>query len=89
MNQTQELISKAQIELLENQNGLVAEELLLQAAELGSGHAAHELGVLYISGFGDLKASPKQSRFWLEKSLERGFEQTIASDPEWFKKSNT
>ena len=42
MDQTRELISKAQIELLENQNGLVAEKLLLKAAKLGSGHAAHE-----------------------------------------------
>ena len=85
MDQTQEIISKAQIERFENQNGLAAEELLLKAANLGSGHAAHELGVLYGTGCGSLKVNPEQAKFWLEKSLERGFEQTIASDPEWFK----
>ena len=85
MDQTQEIISKAQVERFENQNGLAAEELLLKAANLGSGHAAHELGVLYGTGCGNLKANPEQARLWLEKSLERGFEQTIASDPEWFK----
>jgi len=86
MKKAQKLISKAQTELFENQNGLKAEKLLLEAAELDSGHAFHELGILYGTGCKNLKPNPKQARFWLEKSLESGFEETIASDPEWFKK---
>ena len=64
-----------------------AEKLYIKAAEQGSGHAAHELGVLYITGGKDLEPDHARSQYWLEKSLDSGFEETIASDPEWFKKA--
>jgi len=63
-------------------------KLFLKAAELGS-HAFHELGILYGTGCKNLKPNSKQARFCLEKSLESGFEATIASDPEWFKNSTS
>ncbi len=86
---TAEIILKAQKILLEDQDGLTAEELLLKAANRGDGHAAHELGVLYGVGCGELKANLEKGRYWLEKSLELGFEKTVASDPEWFKNEST
>lgn len=81
-----ELIRRAQKELLENGNLKLAEKLLLKAAESGSGHAAHELGVLYITGGEGVEQNREKSQYWLEKSLESGFEATIASDPEWFRR---
>jgi len=68
-------------------NVIEAEKLYLEAANQGSGHAAHELGVLYITGGEGLEPSFEKSQYWLQKSLESGFEATIASDPEWFKKT--
>jgi TPR repeat protein len=70
-----------------NGNALEAERLYLEAANQGSGHAAHELGVLYITGGEGLEPNHEKSQYWLQKSLESGFEATIASDPEWFKKA--
>ena len=64
-----------------------AEKLYLEAAKQGSGHAAHELGVIYITGGEGLKKDYEKSQYWLQKSLESGFEATISSDPEWFKKT--
>lgn len=81
-----ELIYKAQKARFENSNLKLAEELFLKAAKLGSGHAAHELGVLYMVGGKGIEISPEKSRYWLEISLESGFEETISSDPEWFNK---
>jgi len=80
------LIQKAQEEHFENGNFKQAEKLYLEAAKLGSGHAAHELGILYIAGGEGVKPNKEKSQYWLEKSLESGFEKTIATDPEWFKK---
>jgi len=80
------LIKEAQAEYLENGDIVKAEKLLLKAAEAGSGHAAHELGVLYSLGGEGLESSHEKSQYWLEKSLESGFEKTIATDPEWFRK---
>lgn len=82
------LIKDAQIEHLENGNSLKAEELLTKAAEAGSGHAAHELGVLYTTGGKGLNPDHEKSQYWFEKSLESGFEKTIATDPEWFRKKS-
>ena len=84
-----ELIKKAQVEYFENNNYKQAEKLYIEAANLGSGYAAHELGVLYIVGAKGVKPNLEKSKYWLEKSLESGFEKTIATDPEWFKKSTT
>jgi TPR repeat protein len=80
------VIKEAQTEYLENGDIVKAEKLLLKAAEAGSGHAAHELGVLYIVGGEGLEPNHEKSQYWLEKSLASGFEKTIASDPEWFRK---
>ncbi len=84
--QIRKLIQMAQKEHFENGNFKLAEELYLKAAELGSGHAAHELGVLYIVGGEDLEPDHEKSQYWLEKSLESGFEETIATDPKWFRR---
>ena len=84
-----ELIKNAQIEHFENHNLVEAEKLYLMAAELGSGHADHELGVLYISGGPGVEPNFEKSQYWLEKSLESGFESSIAADPEWFRKKST
>lgn len=84
MNQA-EKIKLAQTELFEKQNPRLAETLLLEVAQQGNGHACHELGVLYAVGCGDLKVDREKSVFWLDKSVELGFEQTIASDPLWYK----
>ena len=85
----EELIKKAQLEHFENNNLSEAEKLYLMAAEMGSGHAAHELGVLYITGGPGVEPNSEKSQYWLEKSLESGFESTIATDPEWFRKKST
>lgn len=82
----EELIKKAQEELYEGGYSKVCEKLLLRAADLGSGHAAHELGVLYITGGEGVAPDHEKSQYWLDKSLESGFEGTIASDPEWFRR---
>jgi hypothetical protein len=42
---------------------------------------------LYITGGEGLKPNYEKSQYWLQKSLESGFEATVASDPEWFKKT--
>ena len=84
MNQAKE-IERAQIELLENRNPLLAEKILLKVANQENGHASHELGILYLHGNGELSANKEKALYWLEKSVELGFEKTIASDPYWFK----
>jgi len=82
---TEEIIKLAHAEWLENHDGKKAESLLIQAVNLGSGHAAHELGILYGAGCNNLQPDKQKSLYWLNKSLESGFEKSIASDPEWFK----
>ncbi len=84
MNQAKQ-IELAQIELLENRSPLKAVKLLLEVAEMDNGHACHELGVLYSVGCDALKADKVKANYWLEKSVELGFEQTVASNPLWFK----
>jgi TPR repeat protein len=81
----EEIIKSAQKEWLDNHDGIKAEALLIQATNLGSGHAAHELGVLYGTGCNNLQPNKEKSLYWLNKSLESGFEKSIASDPKWFK----
>jgi len=62
-----------------------AEKLLLQAAQTGSGLAAHNLGTLYAVGGPGIEQSPAKSRHWFEIALASGFEKTVASDPAWFR----
>ena len=66
--------------------GREAEKLLLAAAEGGSGHAAHNLGTLYACGAPGVEPDDGKSLHWYEKSLESGFEATVATDPTWFRK---
>ncbi len=66
-----------------------AEKLLMEAAESGSGHAAHNLGVFYITCGEGIDHNLEKARYWLDISLASGFEETIASDPEWFKKDSS
>jgi mannose-6-phosphate isomerase-like protein (cupin superfamily) len=58
-----------------------AEELLIEAADAGNGHAAHYLGTLYAEGGPGVKADPMKSRTFYEQALASGFDETIASDP--------
>lgn len=85
----EDLIKKAQKEQFEGGDLKLAEELLLKAAEMGSGHAAHELGVLYIVSGEGVERNIEKAQFWLNRALESGFEATIATDPAWFQKKST
>jgi len=80
------LIAEAHVKRF-NGDDVSAERLYLEAAIHGSGHAAHELGVLYITGGNGIDPDFNKSQYWLQISLESGYEGTIASDPEWFKKT--
>jgi TPR repeat protein len=62
-----------------------AEKLLLQAAQAGSGLAAHNLGTLYAVGGPGIEQSQEKSRHWFEIALASGFEKSVASDPAWFR----
>lgn len=62
-----------------------ATRILSDLANAGNGHAAHELGVLLLAGGADFPADREAGVKWLEKSVELGFEETIATDPEWFR----
>lgn len=84
MSTDEELINKA-VEAYIKGNGLEAEALYLEAAKNGSGHAAHNLGVLYATGAPGVVPDSEKSQYWLNFALESGFEETVASDPEWFK----
>ncbi len=84
MNQEKE-IERAQTELFEKGNPFMAETILLEVAKQDNGHACHELGVLYLHGCLGLKSNKEKAMFWLEKSVELGFEKTVATDPFWFK----
>ena len=64
-----------------------AARILNNLAEHGNGYAAHELGVLYLTGGADLAVDREAGLKWLQRSVELGFEATIASDPEWFRHS--
>jgi TPR repeat protein len=64
-----------------------AESLLLQAAKSGSGSAAHNLGSLYASGGPGVKKDKEKSRKYFEQALASGFEETVSSDPVWFRKT--
>lgn len=62
-----------------------AAKMLEELATQGVGHAAHELGVLYMTGGPDLPVDRQAGMKWLEKSVELGFAETIATDPNWFR----
>ena len=70
-----------------NDDLIGAEKLYLEAAKQGRGHAAHELGVIYIIGGDGLKPDYEKAQYWLPISLASGFKATISSDPEWFNKT--
>ena len=57
-----------------------AEELLIQAAEAGNGHAAHNLRTVYATGGPGVELDPGKSRYWYEKALASGFKETVASE---------
>nr|WP_305909459.1 hypothetical protein [Methylomarinum sp. Ch1-1]MDP4522372.1 hypothetical protein [Methylomarinum sp. Ch1-1] len=40
----------------------------------------------YIVGGNGVTPDSTRSQYWLERSLESGFEETIATDPTWFRK---
>ncbi len=81
----EELVRKA-MEAWEAEDLPKAEKLLIEAAEAGRGHAAHNLGTLYATGGPGVEADPIKSRQYYEQALASGFEETVASDPAWFRK---
>ena len=81
----EDLITIAMEEWLEG-NLVKAEELLIEAAAAGSGHAAHNLGTLYATGGSGIEKDIIKSNKYYEQALESGFEETVASDPLWFRK---
>ena len=64
-----------------------AESLLIKAAKSGSGSAAHNLGSLYAAGGPGVKKDIQKSRKYFEQALASGFEETISSDPVWFRRT--
>lgn len=69
-------------------NHVKAEKLLIKEAEAGSGHAAHNLGTLYCTGGDGVPVDKAKSMKYYEQALASGFEETIATDPEWFRNNN-
>lgn len=65
---------------------VAAEAMLLELAEAGDGHAAHNLGTLYATGGPGVGLDGTKSRFWFERALASGFEATVSADPEWFRR---
>lgn len=78
---------KIATEEMEKGNFLEAEKLLLKAAKAGSGHAAHNLGTLYAGGAPGIEANKEKSLKYYEQALKSGFEETVATDPIWFRKT--
>ncbi len=78
---------KTAMEEMDNGNYLEAEKLLLKAAKAGSGLAAHNLGTLYAGGAPGVEANKESSLKYFEQALRSGFEETVATDPTWFRKT--
>ena len=55
-----------------------AERWLKVCAEAGDGHAAHNLGALYLR-----LDQPESARRYFQLAVDSGFEATVASDPNW------
>ncbi len=62
-----------------------AEQLLVEAAAAGDGYAAHNFGTLYAKGGPGVNADSAKSRRYYEQALASGFEESVASDPTWFR----
>jgi len=59
---------------------------LKQAAEAGDGCAAHNLGTLFLTCEPEIPRNPEESQRWYQLAYDLGFEETVASDPQWFKR---
>lgn len=62
-----------------------ARDILQAEAEKGNGHAAHNLGTLYATGGIGIEPDPVEARRWMEVALATNFEDSVATDPTWFK----
>jgi TPR repeat protein len=76
----------AAMDVLLNGDAKKGELLLLALAEGGNGRAAHNLGTLYFTGAPGVSPDATKSQIWFSRALESGFEATVATDPQWFKK---
>jgi len=76
----EELIAQGNQAFL-NGDGSITESLYLQAAKRGNGRAAHNLGVLFITGTPGVAPDDAKSQCWLNFSVESGFEAEIATNP--------
>ena len=75
------------VQEMDKGNFIEAEKLLLKAANGGSGHAAHNLGTLYATGAPGIEANKDKSLKYYEQAVESGFEETVATNPTWFRKT--
>ena len=76
----------AAMDILLNGDAKKGELLLLALAGQGNGRAAHNLGTLYVTGAPGANPDASKSQLWFSRALESGFEATVATDPQWFKK---
>ena len=63
-----------------------AERWLRTAADAGHGGAAHNLGVLYSTGWPGQAPDADRSRHYLKMACDSGFEHAVASAPMWWKR---
>jgi TPR repeat protein len=75
------------IEKMDKGDFLEAEKLLIKAAKAGNGHAAHNLGTLYAGGAPGIEVNREKSLKYYEQALESGFEEKVATNPTWFRKT--
>lgn len=60
--------------------------LLRDLADNGIGHAAHNLAMALCSGVGATEQSREEFARYMQIAADSGFEETVSSDPMWWKK---
>ncbi len=66
-------------------NHIKAKDMLLKEAKKGNGHAAHNLATIFVTGGNGIQSDTDEAKRWYEVALASGFEETIATDPTWFR----
>ena len=61
--------------------------LLRELADNGNGQAAHNLATALCTGVGVTEQSREEFSHYMQIAVDSGFEETISSDPLWWKKS--
>jgi hypothetical protein len=60
--------------------------LLRELADSGNGNAAHNLATALCSGVGATDQSREEFAHYMQVAFDSGFEETVSSDPMWWKK---